>query len=178
MFQWLSAKRTSGEKEGAWPEKVTSSVCWGGGGADERMTTVFIITLYSLCQYSHSRFIYSVSLYPALHPPTHQGAATPTLTPSLSLPTPSLLPPPPTHVHVHPQYTVGSPILVQWIPTSHFGLRMEQEVVRQPEDNQQITDSTHIANNDSIHIHCTIHHIESNTVLNNAMHSVLSAQQC
>ena len=26
MFQWLSARRTSGEKEGTWQEKVPSSV--------------------------------------------------------------------------------------------------------------------------------------------------------
>ena len=29
MFQWLSAKRTSGEKEETWQEKVPSSVCVG-----------------------------------------------------------------------------------------------------------------------------------------------------
>ena len=40
------------------------------------------------------------------------------------------IPPPPhpsmlTSIPIHP-----CPVLVQWVPTSHFGLRVEQEVVR------------------------------------------------
>ena len=102
------------------------------------------------------------------HPHTH---LTPTLTPptpltpptlTLTSPTPTLTPP--THVHVHPQYTVGGPVLVQLVPTSHFGLRVEQEVVRKPEDNQWTT-ATHTANNGFIHIHCTIQHICTNKML-------------
>ena len=34
----------------------------------------------------------------------------------------SSTPAPPTHVDVHPQYAVGGPVLVQWVPTSHFRL--------------------------------------------------------
>ena len=32
MFQWRSARRTSGEKEGTWQEKVPSSAGEGRGG--------------------------------------------------------------------------------------------------------------------------------------------------
>ena len=81
---------------------------------------------------------------PSLHPlpssrltrPTHPHSH-PTL-----LPSHTHSHAPPTHVHVHPQYTGGGPVLVQWVPTSYFGLQVEQEVVRKPEDKQWIT-ATH-----------------------------------
>ena len=81
-------------------------------------------------------------------------------------------PAPPTHVDIHPQYAVGGPVLVQWVPTSHFGLRVEQEVVRKPEDQQWITVT---ANNNLKHIPCTIQHIQTNTVLAHTMCFVLRA---
>ena len=62
--------------------------------------------------------------------PTHPPHSTPPILTSTSSPVP------PTHVDVHPQYAVGGPVLVQWVPTSHFGLRVEQKVVRKPEDQQ------------------------------------------
>ena len=85
---------------------------------------------------------------PPLHPPTF----TPTHPPH---------PTPPTHVDAHPQYAVGGPVLVQWVPKSHFGLQVEQEVIRKPEDQQWITVT---ANNGLKHIPCTIKHIQTNSV--------------
>ena len=92
------------------------------------------------------------------HPHSHLTQPTPLTppTPTLTPPTPMLTPH--THVHVHSQYTVGGPVLVQLVPTSHFGLRVEQEVIRKPGDNQWTT-ATHTANNGFIHIHHTIQHI-------------------
>ena len=81
-------------------------------------------------------------------------------------------PTPPTYVDGHPQYAVGGPVLVQWVPMSHFGLRVEQEVVRKPEDQQWITV---IANNGFKHIPCTTQHIQINTVLVHTMCFVLKA---
>ena len=149
MFQWQSARRTSGEKEGTWQEKVPSSV--------EEDTGDCISSAHTLTSHSHTLSV--VCAHGSLAQPT------PTLTP----PTPTLTPPtptltPPTHVHVHSQYTVGGPVLVQLVPTSHFGLRVEQEVVKKPEDNQWTT-ATHTANNSFIHINCTIQHICTNKIL-------------
>ena len=129
MFQWQSARRTSGEKEGTWQEKVPSSV--------EEDTGDCISSAHTLTSHSHTLSV--VCAHGSLTQPT--PLTPPTLT--LTSPTPTL--PPPTHVHVHPQYTVGRPVLVQLVPTSHFGLRVEQEVVRKPEDNQWTT-ATHTAN--------------------------------
>ena len=108
---------------------------------------------------------------PTSTPPTHLHSHSSTThhTPIL---TSTLSPAPPTHVDVHPQYTVGGPVLVQWVPTSHFGLRVEQEVVRKPEDQQWITVT---ANNNLKHIPCTIQHILTNTVLIHTMCFVLRA---
>ena len=61
---------------------------------------------------------------------------------------------------------------MQWAPTSHFGLQVEQEVVRKPEDQQWITVT---ANNGFKHIPCTIQHIQTNTVLVHTMCFVLNA---
>ena len=49
MFQWRSARRTSGEKEGTWQEKVPSSTGEGRGGG-----------LHSICT-PHSHFVNGVS---------------------------------------------------------------------------------------------------------------------
>ena len=95
-----------------------------------------------------------------LHPPTHLHSHSST-------------PLPPTHVDVHPQYAVGGPVLVQWVPTSHFGLQVEQEVVRKPEDQQWITVTAN--NNNLKHIPCTIQHIQTNTLLLHTMCFVLRA---
>ena len=99
-------------------------------------------------------------LHPPTFTPTHPPHSTPPILTSTSSSTP------PTHVDVHPQYTVGGPVLVQCIPTSHFGLRGEQEVVRKPEDQQWITVT---ANNGFKHIPCTIPYIQTNTVLVHTM---------
>ena len=83
------------------------------------------------------------------------------LTPPSPNPTPPVLTftlnPTYTHVDVHPQYTVGGPVLAQWVPPSHFGLQVEQEfeVIRKPEDQQLITAT---ANNGFKHVYCTIQH--------------------
>ena len=113
----------------------------------------FICTLTS-----HSHTLSVVCAHGSLTQPT------PLTPPTLTLPPPTPTLPPPTHVHVHSQYTVGGPVLVQLVPTSHFGLRVEQEVVRKPEDNQWTT-ATHTANNGFIHIHWTIQHICTNKML-------------
>ena len=109
---------------------------------------------------------------PTPTPPTHLHSHS-SITPYPPMLTSTPFQAPPTHVNVHPQYTAGGPVLVQWVPTSHFGLRVEQEVVRKPEDQQWITVT---ANNGSKHIPCTIQHIQTNTVLVHTMCAVLRAK--
>ena len=153
MFQWRSARRTSG---------LWSTVC---------------TPTHTLCQWCelvfHSHCTstpWTIGIPTPLHPPTFTPIHPPHSTPPILTSTPS--PVPPTHVDVHPQYAVGGPVLVQWVPASHFGLRVEQEVVRKPEDQQWITVT---ANNGFIHIPCTIQHIQTNTVLVHTMCFVLRA---
>ena len=50
MFQWQSARRTSGEKEGTWQEKVTSSAGEGGMGTTFHLHTRSHLTS-TLCQW-------------------------------------------------------------------------------------------------------------------------------
>ena len=171
MFQWRSARRTSGEKEGTWQKKVPS-ICRGGEGLH------FICTpTHTLCQWCelvfHSHCTstpWTIGIPPPLHPPTFTPIHPPHSTSPILTSTP--FPIPPTHVDVHPQYAVGGPVLVQRVPTSHFGLRVEQEVVRKPEDQQWITGT---ANINLKHIPCTIQHIQTNTVLLHTMCFVLRA---
>ena len=164
MFQWRSARRTSGEKEGTW-QKVPSSA--GEGGEGDCISSAHLLT-------PHSHFVNGVSRSCFTHtaPLLQWTIQHPTHTPPTHLHSHSSTPAPPTHVDVHPQYAVGGPVLVQWVPTSHFGLRVEQEVVRKPEDQQWITVT---ANNNLKHIPCTIQHIQTNTVLVHTMCFVLRA---
>ena len=113
---------------------------------------------------------WNIGIPPPLYPPTFIPTHPPHSTPPILTSTPS--PVPPTHVDVHTQYAVGGPVLVQWVPTSHFGLRVEQKVVRKPEDQQWITVT---ANNNLKPIPCTIQHIQTNTVLVHTMCFVLRA---
>ena len=132
---------------------------------------------HTLCQWCelvfHSHCTstpWTIGIPPPLHPPTFTPTHPPHSTSPILTSTPS--PAPPTHVDVHPQYAVGGPILVQWVPTSHFGLRVEQKVVRKPEDQQWITVT---ANNNLKPIPCTIQHIQTNTMLVHTMCAVLRA---
>ena len=50
MFQWRSARRTSGEKEGTWQEKVPSSAGKGRGGG-----------LHFICTPTHTSLIHFVN---------------------------------------------------------------------------------------------------------------------
>ena len=132
---------------------------------------------HTLCQWCelvfHSHCTstpWTIGIPPPLHPPTFTPTHPPHSTPPILTSTPS--PAPPTHVDVHPQYAVGGPVLVQWVPTSHFGLRVEQKVVRKPEDQQWITVT---ANNNLKLIPCTIQYIQTNTVLVHTMCFVLRA---
>ena len=153
MLQWRSARRTSREKEGTWQEKVPSS-------AGEGRETAFHLHTHShlthtLCHLSAVRSCFTHTAPLLLGPKaSHPHSTHP---PSLPL----IHPTPPTHVDAHPQYAVGGPVLVQWVPTSHFGLQVEQEVIRKPEDQQWITVT---ANNGLKHIPCTIKHIQTNSV--------------
>ena len=140
MFQWRSTRRTSGEKEGTWQEKVPSSAGERRGGGLHFICTPTHTSL-TLCQWCelvfHSHCTstpWTIGIPPPLHPPTFIPTHPPHSTPPILTSTSS--PVPPTHVDVHPQYAVGGPVLVQWVPTSHFGLRVEQKVVRKPEDQQ------------------------------------------
>ena len=143
-----SARRTSGEKEGIWQEKVPLIVEEGTGECNS--------SAHPLTSHSHTLSVVfahgSLALY-LLMPETSQSTPTlaphtPTLippAPTLTPPTPTLTPPtltPPTHVHVHSQYTVGGTVLVQLVSTSHFGLQVEPEVVRMPED-KSVDSHTH-----------------------------------
>ena len=170
MFQWRSARRTSGEKEGTWQEKVPSSAGEGRGG--DCISSAHPLTLCQWCElvfHSHCTSTpWNIGIPPPLYPPTFIPTHSPHSTPPILTSTPSSAPP--THVDVHPQYAVGGPVLVQWVPTSHFGLRVEQKVVRKPEDQQWITVT---ANNVFKHIPCTIQHIQTNTVLVHTMCAVL-----
>ena len=121
MFQWRSARRTSREKEGTWQEKVSSSAGEGRGIALHMNTLSHTLSMVS------ARVSFTLLLF------TPWSISIPFLPHSLMLM--STLPPgPPTHVVLHPQYAVGCPVLVRWVPTSHFGLRVEQEVIRKPDD--------------------------------------------
>ena len=59
---------------------------------------------------------------------------------------------------------------MQWVPMSHFGLRVKQEVVRKPEEQQWITVT---ANTGFKHIPFTIQHIQTNSV---GSHNVFCAE--
>ena len=154
-------------------------LCRGGEG---RGTAFHLHThshlTHTLCQWCelvfHSHCTstpWTIGIPDPLHPPTFAPTHPPHSTPLILTSTPS--PAPPTNITVHPQYAVGSPVLVQWVPTSHFGLLVEQEVVRKPEDQQWITVT---ANNGFKHtLTCTIQHIQTNTVLVHTMCAVLRA---
>ena len=130
-------------------------LCRGGEGTTFHLHTHSHLT-HTLCQWcelvfhSHCTSTPWTIGIPPTFIPTHPPHSTPPILTSTSSPVP------PTHVDVHPQYAVGGPVLVQWVPTSHFGLRVEQEVIRKPEDQQWITVT---ANNNLKHIPCTIQHI-------------------
>ena len=99
---------------------------WGYSGLH------FICTpTHTLCQW----YPYVSLNTTSLHPMDHHVPL------SLHLPQSCHTLTPPTHVDVHSQYAVGGPVLVQWVPTSHFRVRVEQEVVKKPEDQQWLTHS-------------------------------------
>ena len=54
MFQWRSARRTSGEKEGTWQEKVPSSAGEWRGGEGDCISSAHPLT-------PHSHFVNGVS---------------------------------------------------------------------------------------------------------------------
>ena len=96
------------------------------------------MTTEHLTLHPHPSPSYCTSSRACSTPPIHLHSHSST-TPYPPMLTSTPFPAPPTHVDVHPQYAVGGPVLVQWVPTSHFGLQVEQEVVRKREDQQWIT---------------------------------------
>ena len=129
MFQWRSARRTSGEKEGTWQEKVPSSAGEGRGGGLHFICTpthtspthfvngVSSCFIYTLYFFTHPPMLMS-TLPPAS--PTHvdvHAAPCPThpcfihtlyLFTSRTTSHPAMLtftPPPPNHVDIHPHPT-------------------------------------------------------------------------